>query len=288
MNTELLRSFAVLAEELHLQRAAERLFLTPQAVSKALSTLEQHYGATLLERDHRIRGLSPAGAALLAAAQALLAAEEATHRAVQGALEPRPRGPVAIGGDTLWHHHLLPPLLEALLREHPELQPSLHELLPPDVERLVAEGKLDLGLLLAAPTRKDLAWREGLTTPYVIAGRPEWVGKAWSDLGYIAPRILGRELGPLDGWDEARFPRRIVATVEQVEGALALVEAGVGAAFVPELAIARRVQEGRLAVVAKAPLAFEDRLFIVWRQGVPPSPAAQAVLDALHADAHRA
>lgn len=281
MNTELLRTFVVLAEEAHLQRAADRLHLTPQAVSKALSTLESHYGARLVERDHRIRGLSPAGAALLASAQAVLAAEEAAERAVAAAKEPRPRGPVAIGGDNLWHHHLLPELLRGLLAEHPEVQPGLHELIGPDMERLVAEGELDLGLLLAAPTRSDLDWAEGLASPYVIAGRPEDVGRPWQDLGYIAPRILGRELAPLDGWDATRFPRRVVATVELLETALALVEAGLGVAFVPRLAIEERVAQGRLAVVAEAPVAFEDRLFVVWRKGVPPTPATQVVLDAL-------
>lgn len=281
MNTELLRTFVVLAEEGHLQRAADRLHLSPQAVSKALANLEGHYGARLLERDHRIRGLSPAGEALLHSARALLAAEEATERAVQAAKAPRPQGPVAIGGDNLWHHHLLPPVLKAVLAEHPEVQPGLHELLPPDVERLVAEGELDFGLLLAAPTRSDLDWHEGLATPYVIVGRPELKGQAWQGLNYIAPRILGRELGALDGWDATRFPRRVVATVELLETAMSLVEAGVGVAFVPQLAVEARVAAGRLAVVAKAPVRFEDRLFVVWRKGVPPTPAARVLLDAV-------
>lgn len=281
MNTDLLRTFVVLAEEAHLQRAAERLFLTPQAVSKALSNLENHYGTRLVERDHRIRGLSPAGVALLASARAVLAAEEATERAVAAAKEPRPQGPVAIGGDNLWHHHLMPQLLRGLLAQHPEVQPALHELMGPELERRVAEGELDLGLLLAAPTRPDLEWVEGLASPYVIAGRPEEAGRPWQALGYIAPALLGQDLGPLDGWDATRYPRRVVATVELVETALALVEAGVGVAFVPRLAIEGRVAQGRLAVVAEAPVAFEDRLFVVWRKGVPPTPAARVVLEAL-------
>lgn len=284
MNTDLLRYFVALAEERHLQTAADRLFMSPQALSKALATLERHYGAILVERDHRIRGLTGAGEALLEAARALLAAEERCARRVAEAESDRPRGPLKVGGDGLWHHYLLPGALARVLGEHPEVRPSLHEMLQPDLERHVAEGALDLGLLLAPPTRPDLDWREGLATPYVIAGHPSRKGSPWQALGYVAPRIFGREaLTPLDGWDEVRFPRRIVASVELLETALHLAEADVGAAFLPRLAVEPRLTAGRLAIVAEAPLAFEDRLFVVHRRGVPPTPAARALLDALQA-----
>lgn len=284
MNTDLLRYFVALAEARHLQTAADRLHLSPQALSKALATLEKHYGAPLLARDHKIRGLTRAGEALLAAARGVLAAEEDCERRVAEAEGPVPRGPVAIGGDGLWHHHLMPRAIARVLAAHPEVRPALHEMLQPEIERHVAEGALDLGLLLAAPQRPDLEWREGLATPYVIAGHPARRGAAWEALGYVAPRVFGRAaLAPLDGWDEARFPRRIVATVELLETALRLVEADVGVAFVPRLAVEAHLADGRLAIVAEAPLAFEDRLFVVWRRGVTPTPAAAALREALFA-----
>jgi DNA-binding transcriptional LysR family regulator len=197
--------------------------------------------------------------------------------------EPAPRGPVAIAGDSLWHHYLLPPLLTELVGRWPALRPCLHEMLPDDVERWVAAGEIDIGLLLRPPVRTDLAWTEGLASPYVIAGRPQPKGH-WQDFGYIVPRFFRRELPEsLDGWPEARFPRRIAAEVELLETALHLAEAGLGAAFLPELALRERLERGTLAIVAEAPVAFQDQLFVVWRQGVRPTPATRALLEALGA-----
>ena len=281
MNAEWLRYFVVIAETRNLQVAAERLHVTPQAVSKALQALEHEYKVVLVARDRRIRGLTPAGEAFLAESRKLLAGFEDTERAMASWRAGSPRGPVTIAGDSLWHHYLLPPLLRELIATHPDVRPRIHEMLPDDIERWVAEGEVDVGLLLRPPERTDLEWAEGLATPYAIAGRPGPTG-SWQDFAYIVPRFFRRELvGSLDGWPEAHHPRRIAAEVELLETAIHLVEAGVGVAFLPRLALEERLQRGTLAIVANAPVAFEDRLFVVWRRGVRPTPAAGAVLAAL-------
>ena len=73
-----LRTFVALAEELSFTRAAERLFVGQQAVSKSVRQLERELGVELVERTtHDVR-LTAAGAALLEAGRpALAAAEEA-------------------------------------------------------------------------------------------------------------------------------------------------------------------------------------------------------------------
>lgn len=281
MNPEWLRYFVVLAETKNFHQAAERLHVTPQALSKALQGLETALKVTLLDRAHRVRGLTPAGEALLDEAQRVIAAVENAERRMAELREPVPRGPVTIAGDGLWHHYLLPPLLAAVVQAWPEVRPKLYEMLPDDAERWVAEGEVEIGLLLRAPVRPDLDWQAGLATPYVIAGRPGLAG-VWSDFGYVVPRFFRREhAASLDGWPEAVHPRRIVAEVELLETAIKLAEAGVGVAFLPELAVRPRIDEGRLAIVAESPVAFQDELYVVRRKGVRPTPAARAILEAL-------
>ena len=73
-----LRAFVAVAEELNFTRAAERLHLGQQAVSKSIGLLERELGVALLERTTREVRLTPAGAALLDAGRdALLAADAA-------------------------------------------------------------------------------------------------------------------------------------------------------------------------------------------------------------------
>ncbi len=281
MNPEWLRYFVVLAETKNFHQAADRLHVTPQALSKALAGLETELKMVLVDRAHRVRGLTAAGEALLEEARRVTAAIEDAERRMAEWRDPVPRGPVTIAGDGLWHHYLMPPILADLVSAHPEVRPKIFEMLPDDAERWVAEGEIELGLLLRAPVRQDLAWRAGLATPYVIVGRPGPV-RPWQDFSYIVPRFFRRESAEsLDGWPEAVHPRRIAAEVELLETAIRLAEAGVGAAFLPELAVRERIAAGALAVVAEAPVAFRDELYVVWRKDVRPTPATQAVLQAL-------
>ncbi|RSM85802.1 steryl acetyl hydrolase [Kibdelosporangium aridum] len=67
-----LRAFVAVAEELNFGRAASRLYLSPPALSRQISTLERLVGCTLLIRStHRVE-LTLAGQALLDCARKLL------------------------------------------------------------------------------------------------------------------------------------------------------------------------------------------------------------------------
>lgn len=57
-----LMSFAVLAEELHFTRAAERMFLSTAGLSRRVARLEHALGEPLLVRSSRRVALTPAGA----------------------------------------------------------------------------------------------------------------------------------------------------------------------------------------------------------------------------------
>ena len=73
MELRQLRSFVVLAEELHFRRAADRLHLAQPSVSQQIRTLEAELRVTLFDRNRRGAMLTAAGEALLPEARDLLA-----------------------------------------------------------------------------------------------------------------------------------------------------------------------------------------------------------------------
>jgi DNA-binding transcriptional LysR family regulator len=74
VHTRKLRYFVAVADDLHFSRAAARLFVAQQALSKQIRELEELVGTQLFERTSRKVELTPAGAAFLVQARAVLAA----------------------------------------------------------------------------------------------------------------------------------------------------------------------------------------------------------------------
>ena len=69
-----LRYFVAVAEQLHFTRAAEALYISQPTLSRQVRVLEEQLRTPLFDRDHRSVRLTSAGAALLPAARAVLAA----------------------------------------------------------------------------------------------------------------------------------------------------------------------------------------------------------------------
>ncbi|MEQ4722104.1 LysR family transcriptional regulator [Nonomuraea sp. B19D2] len=80
----LLRHFVAVAEELHFSRAAQRLFVAQQALSRDVRRLEDRIGARLLERTTRRVTLTPAGRLLLSRAREILGLYDSTLLELRG------------------------------------------------------------------------------------------------------------------------------------------------------------------------------------------------------------
>ena len=80
-----LRYFIAAAEELHFTRAAARLFIAQQALSRDIARLERQLSTQLFVRTTRRVALTPAGERLLVRAREILAVHDATWRELRPA-----------------------------------------------------------------------------------------------------------------------------------------------------------------------------------------------------------
>jgi DNA-binding transcriptional LysR family regulator len=292
INVEWLRYFAALARTGSFASAAEHLHLTQQAMSNAIAGLEKHFGQKLVERGHRTSRLTPAGEVLLQESRAVLDGLENVERRMTALKAGDPAGPVRIAGVSWMTNYLLPDLLAKLIDRFPGIEPQVYGIGTNEIEGMVLAGHLDIGLIVSAPQDDGLTAVEAFRAAYIIAGAPQ-PAVPWSELRYIVPKpfIAGKQPElefavhqHLESkWPSEKYPRQIAAQVDHLETALSLCEAGVGAAYIPDIAVRQRIAQGRLAIVAEPPCSYSEPVFIIWRKGVRPTAAVREVIQAIKA-----
>jgi len=119
-----LRVFVRVLDRGSFSAAAKDLGLTPSAVSKLMSRLEDRLGARLLERSTRRLVLTPEGEAFLARARRIVA-DIAEAEAEVMRLRGAPRGTLRINAGTAFGLHQLAPALADFLARYPEIDIDL-------------------------------------------------------------------------------------------------------------------------------------------------------------------
>ena len=117
-----LPAFRAVAETEHLPSAAERLHVTPSALSRSIALLERRRGHELFERQRRRIQLNRAGQTLL---DTLRRAMRVVDDGVTEVLDEQLRGPIRVVSASQLASTLLMRALGPLRRAHPMLQPEL-------------------------------------------------------------------------------------------------------------------------------------------------------------------
>lgn len=104
----------------NLSAAAERLGLSPSAISRRLSDLEARLGARLLNRTTRRVALTNVGASFCHRARAILAALDEAERAVTE-MNETPKGSLRLSLPVMFGQMHVAPLLPDFLRRYPQV-----------------------------------------------------------------------------------------------------------------------------------------------------------------------
>lgn len=272
--------------------AADALGYTPSAVSQQVKRLERQAGVPLLERVGRGVILTEHGRHLVDDGRALLTAveevESGLHRRA-GAVT----GHLRVAAFSTAMRGLVAPVVRRLRTEHPDLTVTLTEREPWDTVDLVAQGRIDLGIVhrwgdvpipvpdhvtatvvahdladVILPRTHALAHRSRLT-PRDLADEP-WIA---TPEGTICRQWLTRMYA-----GTGRLPH-VVHTAAEFDSHLALVSAGLGIALIPRLG---RSELGAdlVAVRLHDPTPTRD-VIVVHRRSMGASPSVTAVRDAL-------
>jgi DNA-binding transcriptional LysR family regulator len=158
-------SFLAVVEEGQFALAAQRLFLSPAAVTGHVKALERELGARLLERVP-VR-LTPAGQRFLPHARALLETAEAARSVVSEPDEPA-QGLLRVGVMGHGSAELTPAILRAFRRAHPHVEVRLLDLdFTEHVSALVGH-RADVAFVRPDPRDERIATDVLTTEPRIV------------------------------------------------------------------------------------------------------------------------
>jgi DNA-binding transcriptional LysR family regulator len=266
MNIELrlLRSFVVVAEELHFGHAAARLYISQPALSQQIKSLEEQVGMPLFVRGPRGVQLTPAGEALLDDARAVLVGEsvEQLRRGASGTLK--------VGVPPGLPANLLPEVLAPLRAAEHDAKVAVRELATPEQVVALNEGSLDLGLVREPVDDPGLSRRTLLVEL----------------LGVSVPSshpLAARESVELQGESFICFPRQWAPSLHDTL-VRTMQDAGVTATYEPaeHLSTTQNMVAAGVALTFSAPPWLEGVDGIAWR------PLADATIEIRTSAAWRA
>jgi len=263
-------------------RAAKACNISQPAVSEHLHGLEAYLGVALLERRGRSVYPSPAARLVEPYARQAVGLLRGAEQAIAD-LRGLHSGSLSIGASTTPGTYLLPAALGRFHALHPGITLSLQISDSRVIERWVAAGQVDLGvigesvllpglvaepwvrdeLVLIVPRGHPLARRRSVRPP-VLAGESYIAREEGSSTRSVAERHLGR-LGV------ELTPAMELGSTEAIREAVA---SGLGVALVSRHAVLAR--DRRVVAVRLAGSRWTRDLLIVQRTGTLLGPAAAA------------
>jgi DNA-binding transcriptional LysR family regulator len=156
-----LKVFHTVAKRLNFTKAAEELFITQPAVTKHIHEIETFYKCKLFERNGTKIKLSVEGLILLSHTEKLFN----IYRDIEfelAAINESVKGTIKLGASTTVSQYVLPQHLALFRQRFPDVTIELTDGNTEQIENLLAENKIDLGIVEGQSKRQHIKY-----TPFI-------------------------------------------------------------------------------------------------------------------------
>lgn len=267
LNYHHLRYFRVIAQELSVTRAAERLNLSPPALSIQLRQLEESLGQTLFERGRGGLRLTEAGRLALDYAEVIGRSGEELMDVMRNRAPGAARQVLRVGAvSTLSRNFQLEFLRPAL--HCAEVEVVIRSGTQRDLLVSLHAHEIDLVLSNSAARRDaETPWHSHLLAEQAVGlvGVPAWRQKRlrfpadFRDVPVILPSHESNTRGAFDRITSAAGVKpRIIAEVDDMAMLRLLAREGEGLALVPPVVVRDEIDEGILVQTHRVPQIRES------------------------------
>lgn len=277
-----LRVFVEVARHSSVQRAAENLHLTPQAISMQLREVESQLGLVLFDREGRRLSLSTAGEQFLLYARNLLAMLKEAQDAMSR-FKRVESGLLTIGMVSP-AKYFLPQLLARFRQEHPGIDVQLRLGNREQLVEMMKANEVDMSVMGRAPRDWNNRAEPFAIHPQVLVTAPD---HPFASLAHVPVAALARETfivrepgsgtrAALDEYLRAHHLRPQLMEIPSDEAIKQSVMAGLGISLVSRHAIELELRSGLIAAPAADGLPMLRRWHLITGSAKNLSPAAEA------------
>ncbi len=267
--------FIAAARELNFTKAAEKLYISQQALSSHIASLEKEVGLTLIERKAPMR-LTCGGEIFYKYALQMEASYQAMMQELSDVKDEK-RGKLALGISHTRGRLLLPKVLPALVEAYPQVEVQVLEGNTKELSEALMTGAVDLTVGPCPQENPDIEYIRLLSEDIVLAvseelffryGKEERgrMKRELEETGRIAclkevPFLLNkkgnisREIADVIFEEEEMKPHTLIET-ENIETLGEMCGRGIGAAFYPTSLLGTLMAEERMDRLRLFSLAY--------------------------------
>mgnify|MGYP001166761211 CR=1 FL=1 len=288
MNFDLndLLAFRAVAELNSFRRAAEAVHISQPAFSRRIDKLEEALGVRLLDRTTRRVSLTAVGRDFARKVQQILDDLDSTLLGIRGVAATR-MGEVTIACVPSTVYYYLSRVIQRYREAYPKVRVRVLDASANDVLDTVSRGEADFGINFIGGNEPDIDFTPLVEERFVAACRRDhplarkrrvtWQELAEHDFIAVSQRsgnrlLMDQALARMPGRPQALYEAQHVTTL------LGLVEAGLGVAAVPSMAMPGQDHPLLVSIPLEEPVVTRH-VGLIRRRGRSLSPAAQQMFD---------
>lgn len=247
---------SVLASEMNMRKAAERLFVSQPALSQRLQNIENEWGTKLFIRSQKGLSLTPAGELVIKFVNEVLAKEEKVKESIH-AMNSEVHGTLKIAVASIVGQNWLPQVLKKFVQRYPHAKISLVTGWSSEILKSLYEDQVHVGIIRGTPDWKGIKvhlFEDNLFLVDTEISSPEQILK--TDRPFIQFKSDSNYYQEIQEWWHRQFktlPKRTIV-VDQIETCKQMAFNGIGYAILPAITL-----HGGERNIYKIPLLDENQ-----------------------------
>lgn len=264
--------FVTVCDTMNMTSAAEQLYMSQSAVSQSVAELEGHYGVRLFERLSRKLYLTEAGQKLLGYARQMIRMDSEVESNMKALHQS---GTVRVGASVTVGACVLPALAADFQNSHPLVNVEVVEDNTEQIENLILQDRVDLGLVEGEVTSPDLFSRPFQNDELVLICSPSHRFAGCQD---VEPKELEQESFMIrekgsgtrrtfeDRMTEHNLTWRVAWTCNNADTIKSAVAAGLGVSVISERAVTDEVKSGLLLAKRVRGITFQRTFKLIYHK----------------------